>query len=85
LLFSRVQLPGELAEDRINVNNVAPGLIRTQMIPETLYDSGKAGQIFEHIPRRRAGPPDESARIMLFLASTTATTRQGGPGQWMAD
>lgn len=80
-----MQLPGELAEDRINVNNVAPGLIRTQMIQETLYDPGKAGQVLEHVPWRRAGQPDESARIMLFLASTTAATRQGGPGQWMAD
>ena len=62
-------LSREVAEDRINVNNVAPGLIQTPMTQERLDDPKKAEQSFERIPWHRAGQPEEIARVVLFLAS----------------
>ncbi len=62
-------LARELAEDRINVNNVAPGLIQTPMTQETLDDPKKAEASMQAIPWHRAGQPEEIARVVLFLAS----------------
>ncbi|HZH27392.1 MAG TPA: 3-oxoacyl-ACP reductase FabG [Azospirillaceae bacterium] len=62
-------LSRELAEDKINVNNIAPGLIQTPMTQARLDDSGKRTQSFERIPWHRAGQPEEIARLALFLAS----------------
>jgi glucose 1-dehydrogenase len=62
-------LSRELAEDRINVNNVAPGLIQTPMTQETLDDAQKARKSMDAIPWHRPGQPEEIARVVLFLAS----------------
>jgi len=62
-------LSRELAEDRINVNNVAPGLIQTPMTQEALDDPEKAKKSMEAIPWHRPGQPKEIARVVLFLAS----------------
>ncbi len=62
-------LSRELAEDRINVNNVAPGLIQTPMTQEALDDPEKAKTSMEAIPWHRPGQPEEIARVVLFLAS----------------
>ena len=59
----------ELAEDRINVNNIAPGLIQTPMTQERLDDPRKREESFSRIPWHRAGQPEEIARLALFLAS----------------
>lgn len=61
-------LSRELAEDRINVNNVAPGLIQTPMTQETLDDPKKAEKSMQSIPWHRPGQPEEIARVVLFLA-----------------
>ncbi len=62
-------LARELAEHRINVNNVAPGLIQTPMTQARLDDPQKREASFEKIPWHRAGRPEEIARLILFLAS----------------
>lgn len=62
-------LARELAEDRINVNNVAPGLIQTPMTQDRLDDPGKAEASMKAIPWHRPGQPEEIARVVLFLAS----------------
>ncbi|WP_298952151.1 SDR family oxidoreductase [uncultured Methylobacterium sp.] len=66
--FTR-SLAVELAEDRINVNNIAPGLIATPMTQERLDDPQKREASFKEIPWHRAGEPIEIARLALFLAS----------------
>ena len=58
----------ELAEDRINVNNVAPGLIETPMTEGVTSDPEKRDASFKAIPWHRAGQPEEIARVALFLA-----------------
>lgn len=62
----------ELAPDRINVNAIAPGLIRTPMTQERLDDPEKAKSSMENIPWRRAGEPEEIAGLAVFLASDAA-------------
>ena len=59
----------ELAEHRINVNNIAPGLIQTPMTQERLDDPEKRDASMKEIPWHRAGQPTEIARLALFLAS----------------
>ncbi len=59
----------ELAPHKINVNNIAPGLIQTPMTQERLDDPEKRDASMEQIPWHRAGQPIEIARLALFLAS----------------
>jgi len=56
----------ELAKRRITVNAVAPGLIQTEMI------AGVPPMVFEQIPMRRVGTPEEVAALVAFLASEEA-------------
>ncbi|HEX5052944.1 MAG TPA: 3-oxoacyl-ACP reductase FabG [Planctomycetota bacterium] len=57
----------ELAKRNITVNAIAPGLIETEMI------AGVPEFVFDQIPMRRAGTPDEVASLVAFLASTAAS------------
>ncbi|GJE12623.1 SDR family NAD(P)-dependent oxidoreductase [Methylobacterium longum] len=65
-------LSRELAEDRINVNNVAPGLIETPMTADRFEKPEVLEQSLERIPWHRAGRPEEIARAILYLASDAA-------------
>ncbi|MBL8751403.1 MAG: 3-oxoacyl-ACP reductase FabG [Planctomycetes bacterium] len=56
----------ELAKRKITVNAVAPGLVETEMI------AGVPDFVFDMIPMRRAGTPDEVASLVGFLASEDA-------------
>ena len=62
----------ELAEHRINVNNIAPGLIETPMTQERIDDPEKRDAAFKEIPWHRAGRPEEIAGLALFLVSDDA-------------
>jgi len=57
----------ELAADRIRVNSVHPGLIETPMIQQNAADANAA--IVSGTPLKRAGTPEEVARLVAFLAS----------------
>ena len=65
-------LSRELAEDRINVNNVAPGLIETPMTADRFDHPEVLEKSLERIPWHRAGQPDEIAGAILYLASDDA-------------
>ncbi|MFD2514020.1 SDR family NAD(P)-dependent oxidoreductase [Pontibacter locisalis] len=62
----------ELAEDDITVNNVAPGMILTPMNQEAVDDKKAREKSEQHIPMKRAGKPEEIAKVALFLASSDA-------------
>jgi len=62
----------ELADLRINVNAVAPGLIRTPMTSLRTDDPQEMAEELPHIPWRRAGEPWEVARLVVYLASEEA-------------
>lgn len=64
-------LARELAKDRIRVNAVAPGIIRTDMVanlPEAMIQP-----IIRNIPLGRMGEPEDIANAFLFLASDCAS------------
>lgn len=67
--FTRV-LALELAEEGINVNNIAPGMILTPMNQDAVDDKEKRKEQVQHIPMKRAGKPEEIAKLALFLASS---------------
>ena len=60
-------LARELAKYNIRVNAVAPGIIETDMV-KNLPDSMIA-PLFEKIPLKRIGKPEDVANAFLFLAS----------------
>jgi 3alpha(or 20beta)-hydroxysteroid dehydrogenase len=60
----------ELGPDRIRVNCVCPGLIRTAMSERLLQYHEE--EIVPTIPLRRVGKPEDVAELVLFLASEAA-------------
>ena len=57
-------LAQELVVDRVLVNAIAPGAVRTRMVPDEHLDKEVAA-----VPLGRLGEPDEIAAIVAFLAS----------------
>jgi len=62
----------EVARRGVTVNAVAPGLIETDLTRE-ISSNGSAGALFDAIPARRAGRPEEVAACIRFLASEEAS------------
>jgi glucose 1-dehydrogenase len=67
----------ELAEDRINVNNIAPGMIKTPMNQPALDDPKVMEEQVQSIPWKRAGEPWEIAKLALYLASSDSDYASG--------
>jgi 3-oxoacyl-[acyl-carrier protein] reductase len=73
-------LSNEVGPDNITVNNVAPGLILTDRVKDTLPKNPPPGvteedliaQRAKDIPLRRIGRPEELAALVAFLASPLA-------------
>lgn len=61
----------ELARDRITVNGVEPGYIRTAAM-ELLADEEGMAQMARYIPMGYIGDPEDIAHAMLYLASDQA-------------
>jgi glucose 1-dehydrogenase len=59
----------ELAEKKINVNNIAPGMILTPMNQKAIDDPEHRKKQTSNIPVKRAGTPEEIAEAAVFLAS----------------
>lgn len=62
----------ELAPDRINVVNIAPGLVRTPMTQSRLDDPQERQRELPNIPLGRPGEPWEIGRLAAYLASEDA-------------
>ncbi len=62
----------ELAPDRINVNNIAPGMVLTPMNQAAMDDRAVYEKQVANIPWKRAGEPWEVARLGVYLASDDA-------------
>jgi glucose 1-dehydrogenase len=71
LTFTR-SLSLELAPERINVNAIAPGLIRTPMTQERTSDPEAMKEELPRIPWKRPGEPHEVAYLARYLASREA-------------
>lgn len=62
----------ELAGMRINVNAIAPGLVRTPMTAARTDNPQTRAEEMPHIPWHRPGEPWEIARLALYLVSDDA-------------
>jgi len=62
----------EVAEMKMNVNNIAPGMILTPMNQEAIDDASVRHEAESHIPLGRAGEPEEVAKLAAYLASDDA-------------
>lgn len=60
------------APDRIRVNAVAPGWIRTPMTETVRNDPAREAPILNRTPLGRWGEPEEVADVVLFLCSAAA-------------
>jgi 3-oxoacyl-[acyl-carrier protein] reductase len=65
-------LSTELARDRIYVNCVAPGWVRTDMALPALADPAVEARVLATIPLGRIGFADEIAAPVLFLCTDHA-------------
>jgi NAD(P)-dependent dehydrogenase (short-subunit alcohol dehydrogenase family) len=76
----------EYAEDKIRVNAVCPGFIKTKMTEETMRRRGE--RIMAQIPIGRVGDPEEIAEMVVWLCSDRASYVTGAAynvdGGWMA-
>mgnify|MGYP001258087818 CR=1 FL=1 len=59
----------ELADKGVRVNNIAPGMILTEMNQEAMDDEAVRKEKEQHIPMKRAGKPEDVAGVAVFLAS----------------
>src|SRR5258708_6522676 len=63
----------ELGPDRIRVNAVCPGLIRTRLTERHFSSPEVLRNYFRQVPLGRGGEPDEVAQACIFLASDLAS------------
>jgi glucose 1-dehydrogenase len=63
----------ELAELKINVNNIAPGMVLTPMNQEAIDDPKVLKKQVESIPWKRAAKPWEVAKLAAYLVSEDAS------------
>jgi glucose 1-dehydrogenase len=62
-------LAQEMAPQRIRVNSVAPGAIRTPINTAAWATPEAYGKLMELVPYKRIGEPDDIARAVAWLAS----------------
>ncbi len=67
----------ELAADNIQVNAIAPGLIKTRFASALWTNEALAEQILNRTPQRRFGEPDDIAGIALYLAAPASAFATG--------
>jgi 3-oxoacyl-[acyl-carrier protein] reductase len=72
LISMAKSLSSELIRDGIYVNCVAPGWVDTDMSAPALADAKIRQAIFDTIPMRRVGTPEEIAAPILFLCTPQA-------------
>lgn len=59
----------ELGEQKIRVNSIAPGAIRTPINEEVWKDPAERKRLLQLIPYNRLGEPDDIANAVVWLAS----------------
>ncbi len=78
----------DLAQYKIRVNAVAPGMIDTPMIDPIKADKSSMEAAVQRLPMKRAGEPVEISKAVLFLASDASSYMTGAvvnvDGGWLA-
>jgi NAD(P)-dependent dehydrogenase (short-subunit alcohol dehydrogenase family) len=67
----------ELAEDNIQVNAIAPGLVKTQFARAIWSNEALMEGVIARTPAHRMGEPDDIAGMALFLASPASSFATG--------
>lgn len=67
----------ELAGDNIQVNAIAPGLIKTKFARAIWENEDLLAEIISRTPAKRIGEPDDIAGIALYLASQASSFATG--------
>lgn len=67
----------ELADDNIQVNAIAPGLIQTRFAEAIWSNETLMESIVQRTPQRRIGQPEELAGIALYLAAPASSFTTG--------
>jgi NAD(P)-dependent dehydrogenase (short-subunit alcohol dehydrogenase family) len=62
-------LAKEMAESNVQVNTLAPGLIKTDFSKALWEDQSVYNKIIKAIPQARMGEPDDISGMALYLAS----------------
>jgi 2-dehydro-3-deoxy-D-gluconate 5-dehydrogenase len=70
-------LANEWAKNRINVNAIAPGYMRTTNTAALQADETRNRQILERIPAGRWGEPEDLAGAAVFLSSSASNYING--------
>ena len=82
------ELALELAQYKINVNAIGPGVIETDMTKDLLEDKATKETLLANIPLSRIGKPEDIANAVLFLASDNSDYITGitlfVDGGWLA-
>lgn len=69
VLMMMKTLAQEVAEQKIRVNGIAPGAIKTGINKQDWDDPKKAEQLLKLIPYGRIGEPEDVAKVAVWLAS----------------
>jgi NAD(P)-dependent dehydrogenase (short-subunit alcohol dehydrogenase family) len=67
----------ELASDNIQVNAIAPGLVKTRFARAIWENEDLLAEIISRTPAKRIGEPDDIAGIALYLASPASNFATG--------
>lgn len=67
----------ELADDNIQVNAIAPGLVQTKFARAIWENDLLMDEMMKRIPQRRLGQPGDIAGIAVFLASSASDFATG--------
>ncbi|MFC8384738.1 SDR family NAD(P)-dependent oxidoreductase [Nocardia sp. NPDC057272] len=67
----------ELADRRVRVNAISPGLVDTPLVAGIAFVPGLTEDYLENTPLGRSGRPEEIADMAAFLASDKATWMTG--------
>lgn len=65
-------LASEWAQYNINVNAIAPSLIRTELAARTLNDPERLAKYMANVPMKRVGEPEDLIGLCIFLASSAS-------------
>lgn len=62
----------ELAPQKIRINSIAPGAIKTEINKKVWSDPEQAKELLKLIPYQRIGEPEDIAKVAVWLASDDA-------------
>jgi glucose 1-dehydrogenase len=69
ILMMMKTLAQEVAEKKIRINGIAPGVIKTSINKESWSDPEKASKLVKLVPYGRLGEPEDVAKAVVWLVS----------------